>query len=527
MRRGLSCEDPFASGKRTLGNPSLPTPPSTVPLPQRSTFDVGPIPRPDFTKAPGLKMDFLAHESEYDSSHYSPMTNRVSPAMSSFQSSPELAHMDMFPELGTRPEFAATAQLTLPSGSGGALDLGAYPSPPKAHTMARSQSIPDISLDMADATIEDTGISCDDIASFICGPDEENKWMCLYPECERRFSRKENIKSHVQTHLGDRQFRCIHCRKCFVRQHDLKRHVKIHSGDKPFVCACGNGFARQDALTRHRQRGVCIGAFEGTPRKEIKRGRPKKTSRPDTEERREKAAKTRQRVLEKKAYGSSSSASSEYSLPSPPELFDDVDMAGPSPFDDYQPMQATTFSASSNVFSYTPPTSPGYSTGNRRSPQQSYQSYTPKAVSMSPSPKRRSITSILEGDETTLPIQPSPVRVAQSQYGTPPELDISSSPPVASNLFDFESAPKTRDNTTQSTLSSESNTSSEIPGLGQWSSQDDEILFRDFTEAAQKKPIAFLEEEEEEPDHLLELNGGGFDMSDAWPPEHFLDEPWL
>jgi regulatory protein SWI5 len=39
-----------------------------------------------------------------------------------------------------------------------------------------------------------------------------------------------------------------------VRQHDLRRHEKIHGGDKPFVCACRKSFARQDALTRHRQR---------------------------------------------------------------------------------------------------------------------------------------------------------------------------------------------------------------------------------------------------------------------------------
>ncbi|KAF2088668.1 hypothetical protein K490DRAFT_14337, partial [Saccharata proteae CBS 121410] len=74
---------------------------------------------------------------------------------------------------------------------------------------------------------------------------------CMYPECDKTFGRRENIRSHIQTHLGDRQFRCNHCSKCFVRQHDLKRHAKIHTGDKPYKCPCGAGFARQDALTRH------------------------------------------------------------------------------------------------------------------------------------------------------------------------------------------------------------------------------------------------------------------------------------
>ncbi|KAF8444310.1 hypothetical protein BGX38DRAFT_1095206, partial [Terfezia claveryi] len=108
----------------------------------------------------------------------------------------------------------------------------------------------------------------EEIASFIDGPEpSDGKWVCLYEGCAKRFGRKENIKSHVQTHLGDRQFKCLVCKKCFVRQHDLKRHSKIHTGVKPYPCLCGNSFARHDALTRHRQRGMCIGAFEGVVRK--------------------------------------------------------------------------------------------------------------------------------------------------------------------------------------------------------------------------------------------------------------------
>lgn len=118
-----------------------------------------------------------------------------------------------------------------------------------------------------DASIEDTGISPQDVQRFISPQDHcDGKWTCLFDGCNKKFGRKENIRAHVQTHLGDRQFKCNHCGKCFVRQHDLKRHAKIHSGDKPHKCPCGNGFARQDALTRHRQRGVCDGALPGYER---------------------------------------------------------------------------------------------------------------------------------------------------------------------------------------------------------------------------------------------------------------------
>ncbi|TGZ80109.1 hypothetical protein EX30DRAFT_60856 [Ascodesmis nigricans] len=132
------------------------------------------------------------------------------------------------------------------------------------------------------SAITETGISFEEISAYISQPSPvDGKWVCLYPECSKRFGRKENIKSHVQTHLNDRQYQCSVCKKCFVRQHDLKRHAKIHTGVKPYPCLCGNSFARHDALTRHRQRGMCVGAFEGVVKKVGKRGRPKKRSAND------------------------------------------------------------------------------------------------------------------------------------------------------------------------------------------------------------------------------------------------------
>jgi regulatory protein SWI5 len=158
----------------------------------------------------------------------------------------------------------------------------------------RPVSIADLSID---GTIEETGVSNEEIQQYISPQDPvSHRWTCLYPGCDAKtFGRRENIRSHVQTHLGDRQYRCNHCGKCFVRQHDLKRHAKIHSGNKPYRCPCGGGFARQDALTRHRQRGMCVGGFPNAVRKQARRGRPRKL-RPGMEERLEKAARTRERA---------------------------------------------------------------------------------------------------------------------------------------------------------------------------------------------------------------------------------------
>ena len=83
--------------------------------------------------------------------------------------------------------------------------------PAKPKLSPRVASIDNLNLDdRVHASINQTGVTIDEIASYIHGPDsEDGKWVCIHPGCGRRFGRKENIKSHVQTHLGDRQFKCL------------------------------------------------------------------------------------------------------------------------------------------------------------------------------------------------------------------------------------------------------------------------------------------------------------------------------
>jgi regulatory protein SWI5 len=261
-------------------------------------------------------------------------------------------------------------------------------SPTRPALSPRRMSISDLHLEPGiEASIEETNITLDDIAQYIEGPDPiDNKWVCKFDDCNKKFGRKENIKSHVQTHLGDRQFRCDHCKKCFVRGHDLKRHAKIHTGSKPYPCLCGNSFARHDALTRHRQRGMCIGAFDGVVKKVIKRGRPRK-HRPEMDDRLDKAGRTRQKNADPSQdhYASSASSCSISSWGSPPtENMDNLSIRGSSPFESmslFGMPQHNTLSMDQmmgfppETFSFTPPHSPGYSTGNRPSP--SYRELTP------------------------------------------------------------------------------------------------------------------------------------------------------
>ncbi|KAI3318106.1 hypothetical protein HD806DRAFT_513127 [Xylariaceae sp. AK1471] len=278
-----------------------------------------------------------------------------------------------------------------------------------------------------------TGITLDDIQQYIQGPDpKDNKWICTFEDCNKKFGRKENIKSHVQTHLNDRQFQCPACQKCFVRQHDLKRHAKIHTGIKPYPCLCGNSFARHDALTRHRQRGMCIGAFEGSAPKNAKRGRPRK-QRPDNDERREKATRTRRKNQLSVSSVSSQSSSSDGSASNSPEYHDnDFDI-----MDDIMDVSlgGTTMNPSSLQ-----------SLGSSSAPMPTLamdlplNAHSPSTASVhSYASQLSQMTLHSETAADTLPPHPSsPSRSVTSPANDPPELSHISSPPSSGPYFDTE-----------------------------------------------------------------------------------------
>jgi regulatory protein SWI5 len=386
----------------------MPSPPRSGTMPSSTAFDSAPMPSGGFMNMSNLNIGFMKHE-KFDGPHYSPASSNISPALS-YLSSPEIAPMTMVGDpFGNKPSLDTPSMYPEPPGNG----------PP---SYRRSESVSSSNLE---ENITDTGITIDQIATFISGPDpSDGRWLCLYPDCKKRFGRKENIKSHVQTHLGDRQFQCRHCKKCFVRQHDLKRHAKIHSGIKPYPCQCGNSFARHDALTRHRQRGMCIGAFEGIVKKSVKRGRPRK-NRPDDEDRLNKSSRTRSK---NKAMSSASSTtgSESNSAHSPRSDLDDI--LDSKPFGEYDYTQASSMIENSYSQTHSPIPS-GY--------------VSPQAVQSAPSPSafsshsafrshRNSIASVSEH----LPSHPgSPAKSVHSQYHTPPELCESSSSPAPSNHY--------------------------------------------------------------------------------------------
>ncbi|KAI0838349.1 hypothetical protein F5Y06DRAFT_44881 [Hypoxylon sp. FL0890] len=406
-------------------------------MPLLETFNPPSDPMADFLNmghmgGNGLRIDTsfdglpAASHSLSANSDLSEHTTPITPHMGEFNSS-----FDYKPDLGSHnAESDSLASQGSPSAE--KASRRGTPQHRRNESIASIASAASIASIDIEKTKTATGITLEDIHQYISGPDpRDNKWTCTFEDCNKKFGRKENIKSHVQTHLNDRQYKCPTCHKCFVRQHDLKRHAKIHTGIKPYPCECGNSFARHDALTRHKQRGMCIGAFDGVVRKVVKRGRPRK-HRPDMDERKEKSARTRKK---NKSISSISSQSgySDTSAGNSPETIDqdfgmlddimDVSMGGttmnPSSLQGLSSSSAPmpSLTADTPLSTHSPSATSVHSYVSQLSHMSLHQELVREAVSSRPA---------------------SPAKSVASQFNELPELSRSSSPPSGGRYFDAE-----------------------------------------------------------------------------------------
>lgn len=434
--KSLNCafvNEPSIDAKSVNG--ILPSPPHTATLADSGKFDVAKI--ADSSSMDGFS-GFLIPSEENE---IVDLLRQEQNAMTS-----DLAHSSPTTPVLMQKQPSRTGTTSIHSARS-SVDFSNLESPSTVLCSPATMSFGDLTLD---AAVEETGVSAEEVQGYITEDASNVKlpFACIYPDCGKRFGRKENIRSHVQTHLNDRRFKCVHCGKRFVRQHDLKRHAKIHSGTKPYLCACGRDFARHDALTRHRQRGICAGGFEGVVRKPVKRGRPRK-QRPNPEDRMDKAARTRQRTRDR-TDTPSVSGTSESSIPDSPSsiICDDIEMTqAPEDIELLRAMNAESGDFQIGAFSYTPPLSP-YSTGNVSSPTKN--SGRPEST-----PPDRPLNHFHPVDSSDLPAtvsmadmdrnsQPKDSQTEShagsqegSQPGSPPGLSHSS-PPSSGTLLDFD-----------------------------------------------------------------------------------------
>lgn len=75
---------------------------------------------------------------------------------------------------------------------------------------------------------------------------------CPVDNCERRFTRSDELNRHIRIHTGHKPFQCRICLRSFSRSDHLTTHTRTHTGEKPFSCdVCGRRFARSDERKRH------------------------------------------------------------------------------------------------------------------------------------------------------------------------------------------------------------------------------------------------------------------------------------
>ena len=70
--------------------------------------------------------------------------------------------------------------------------------------------------------------------------------------CEKKFSHKHSLQTHMLTHTKVKAHECDICKKKFSQKGSLVQHFRIHLGEKPYGCSkCGKWFTQSCNRDKH------------------------------------------------------------------------------------------------------------------------------------------------------------------------------------------------------------------------------------------------------------------------------------
>jgi len=85
----------------------------------------------------------------------------------------------------------------------------------------------------------------------------EKPYLCSSEGCKKSFSQATNLMRHLRTHMGIKRFECEICQRKFTSKENMKSHVRVHeAGHKNekiqcFIRNCNKGFLYDSTFKKH------------------------------------------------------------------------------------------------------------------------------------------------------------------------------------------------------------------------------------------------------------------------------------